>query len=167
MREDHYENEEIKYDSARAPDLDEDQLSPVKGQPQEKTALIDQQLKEDAVQAEQISNEKKQKREAKRTRVMPIYRWFFTIVCLAIPILNIFLFIYWSFFSDRVNKNLKNLLLAFLIFAVLLAILITTAYFNVSYLDPSVVNVAQEFFANISTAIAHLFTGLGKIVFFH
>ncbi len=167
MREDHYENEEIKYDSARAPDLDEDQLSPVKGQPQEKTALIDQQLKEDAVQAEQISNEKKQKREAKRTRVMPIYRWFFTIVCLAIPILNIFLFIYWSFFSDRVNKNLKNLLLAFLIFAVLLAILITTAYFNVSYLDPSVVNVAQEFFANISTTIAHLFTGLGKIVFFH
>ena len=167
MREDHYENEEIKYDSARAPDLDEDQLSPVKGQPQEKTALIDQQLKEDAVQAEQISNEKKQKREAKWTRVMPIYRWFFTIVCLAIPILNIFLFIYWSFFSDRVNKNLKNLLLAFLIFAVLLAILITTAYFNVSYLDPSVVNVAQEFFANISTTIAHLFTGLGKIVFFH
>ena len=167
MREDHYENEEIKYDSARAPDLDEDQLSPVKGQPQGKTALIDQQLKEDAVQAEQISNEKKQKREAKRTRVMPIYRWFFTIVCLAIPILNIFLFIYWAFFSDRVNKNLKNLLLAFLIFAVLLAILITTAYFNVSYLDPSVVNVAQEFFANISTTIAHLFTGLGKIVFFH
>jgi len=167
MREDHYENEEIKYDSARAPDLDEDQLSPVKGQPQEKTALIDQQLKEDAVQAEQISNEKKQKREAKRTRVMPIYRWFFTIVCLAIPILNIFLFIYWAFFSDQVNKNLKNLLLAFLIFAVLLAILITTAYFNVSYLDPSVVNVAQEFFANISTTIAHLFTGLGKIVFFH
>ena len=167
MREDHYENEEIKYDSARAPDLDEDQLSPVKGQPQEKTALIDQQLKEDAVQAEQISNEKKQKREAKRTRVMPIYRWFFTIVCLAIPILNIFLFIYWAFFSDRVNKNLKNLLLAFLIFSVLLAILITTAYFNVSYLDPSVVNVAQEFFANISTTIAHLFTGLGKIVFFH
>lgn len=167
MREDHYENEEIKYDSTRAPDLDEDQLSPVKRQPQEKTALIDQQLKEDTVYAEQINNEKKQKRETKRTRVMPIYRWFFTIVCLAIPILNIFLFIYWAFFSDRVNKNLKNLLLAFLIFAVLLAILITTAYFNVSYLDPSIVNVAREFFANISATIAHLFTGLGKIVFFH
>lgn len=167
MREDYYENEEIKYDNARAPDLDEDQLSPAKGQPQEKTTLIDQQLKEDAVHTEQINNEKKQKREAKRTRVMSIYRWFFTIVCLAIPILNIFLFIYWAFFSDRVNKNLKNLLLAFLIFAILLVILITIAYLNVSYLDPNVVNVAQEFFANISATIAHLFTGLGKIVFFH
>ena len=75
MRENHYEDEEIKYDSARAPDLDEYQLSPVNRQQQEKTASIDEQLKEDVVHAEQVNkeNEKKQKREAKRTRVMPIY----------------------------------------------------------------------------------------------
>ena len=46
MRENHYEDEEIKYDSARAPDLDEYQLSPVNRQQQEKTASIDEQLKD-------------------------------------------------------------------------------------------------------------------------
>ena len=169
MRENHYEDEEIKYDSARAPDLDEYQLSPVHRQQQEKTASIDEQLKEDVVHAEQVNkeNEKKQKREAKRTRVMPIYRWFFTILCLITPILNIFLLIYWAFFSDRVNKNLKNLLLAFLIFVVSLAVLIATVYFNVIYIDPNIVHAVQEFFANISVAFARLFTVLGKIVFFH
>ena len=98
---------------------------------------------------------------------MPIYRWFFTILCLITPILNIFLLIYWAFFSDRVNKNLKNLLLAFLIFVVSLAVLIATVYFNVIYIDPNIVHAVQEFFANISVAFARLFTVLGKIVFFH
>ena len=86
---------------------------------EEKALAEDQKLKEHSGQETEKTRAqlekkalKREKWERKRQSVVPVYKWFFVwLLLLFLPIVNIFLIIYWGFFSDRINRNIRNAIL--------------------------------------------------------
>lgn len=51
---------------------------------------------------------------------LTIFQWFVLILIMSVPILNI-IFLVWGFLTNRFSRNLKNFIIAYLIFYLLFA----------------------------------------------
>ncbi|MBN3859573.1 hypothetical protein GKC56_03375 [Neisseriaceae bacterium PsAf] len=107
---------------------------------------------------------KEQKRLEKRERPVPVYKWIFVMILLLIPIINIFFVIYWGFFSDRVNKNIRSYVLALLILFIIIGALIIVGYVKSDQLDPLLLQALTNFFDGIYDLSSKLFNQLGQLL---
>ncbi|QRN41504.1 MAG: hypothetical protein GKC53_05145 [Neisseriaceae bacterium] len=106
---------------------------------------------------------KKQKKVEKRKSPVPIYKWIFVIVLLFIPIINIFFIIYWGFFSDWVNKNIRNYVLSILILFIIIVPLSIIGYINSDRIDPQLLQILTNFFDAMYDLSNELFRQLRQL----
>ena len=139
---------------------------------EEKTLAEDHKLKEHSGQETEKTRAqlekkalKREKWERKRKSVVPVYKWFFVwLLLLFLPIVNIFLIIYWGFFSDRINRNIRNAILGAILLVVVATILSVIAYFYPNFMDPRISQIFNEFFTGLSDLFATVFDRIGALI---
>ncbi|MFH4355751.1 MAG: hypothetical protein WDW20_03230 [Neisseriaceae bacterium] len=133
---------------------------------QEQDRLVQQAALEEEKRANRLQKQeqKEQRRQEKRVSVVPTYKWFFILIFCLIPIVNLFLFIYWGFFSDRVNKNIRNFVLATLILSALTAVFIVAGYFSSEYLDPQLIRAGSSLSSGLYDLFSAFFNQIGRLL---
>lgn len=132
---------------------------------EEKRLAEDQKLREQSFQQIEKKALKKEKWQKKRQNVVPVYKWFFVwLFLLFLPIINIFLIIYWGFFSDRINRNIRNAILGAIILIAAVAIVSIIAYYYPNFIDPRISQIFSEFFTGLSNLFATTFDHINAVI---
>ena len=132
---------------------------------EEKRLVEDQKLREQSFQQIEKKALKKEKWQKKRRSVVPVYKWFFVwLFLLFLPIINIFLIIYWGFFSDRINRNIRNAILGAIILIAAVAIVSIIAYYYPNFIDPRISQIFSEFFVGLSNLFAAVFDHISAVI---